>query len=127
MFGVDTLTDVFVTWNTAKDTEGSNVVYWANEFIMTANGTSTLFVSGGNEKRKQYIHRVKLPNLTPGTKYSKLAYLTLTIVKLSSPTKEFAFNFAVYEELNIYLCMYMIVVYIFLKKFVHERNYIEKK
>lgn len=98
MFGVDTLTDVFVTWNTANDTEASVVVYWDNGFIMTVNGTSTLFVSGGNEKRKQYIHRVKLPNLTPGRKYSKLAYLTRTIVKLFSPTKDFAFNFAVYEE-----------------------------
>lgn len=94
---------------------------------MTQNGTSTLFVSGGSEKRKQYIHRVKLPNLTPGRKYSKLAYLKLTIVKLSSPTKDFAFNFAVYEEWNIYLCMYMILLYILLKKFVHKRNDIEKK
>jgi len=98
LFGVGTLTDVFVTWNTANDTEASIVVYWDKEFIMTQNGTSTLFVSGGSEKRKQYIHRVKLPNLTPGRKYSKLAYLKLTIVKLSSPTKDFAFNFAVYEE-----------------------------
>jgi hypothetical protein len=82
LFGVDTLTDVFVTWNTANDTQASIVVYWDNGFIMTANGTPTLFVGGGNEKRKQYIHRVKLPNLTPGRKYSKLAYLILTIVKL---------------------------------------------
>jgi hypothetical protein len=125
LFGVDTLTDVFVTWNTASDTEASIVVYWDNGFIMTANGTSTLFVNGGNEKRKQYIHRVKLPNLTPARKYSKLAYLTFTIVKLSSPTKDLAFSFAVYEERNIYL--YIIVLYILLKKFVHKRNDIEKK
>lgn len=98
MFGVGTSTDVFVTWNTANDTEASSVVYWDNEFIMTANGISTPFVSGGNEKRKQYIHRVKLPNLTPGKKYSKLAYLKRTIVKLSFPIKDFAFNFAVYEK-----------------------------
>jgi hypothetical protein len=65
---------------------------------MTAIGTSTPFVSGGNEKRKQYIHRVKLPNLTPGRKYSKLAYLTLTVVKLSSPIKDFTFNLAVCEK-----------------------------
>lgn len=98
MFDVDTLTDVFVTWNTANDTEASVVVYWDNGFIMTANGTSVPFVSGGDEERKQYIHRVKLPNLTPGRNYSKLAYLTCTIVKLSSPTKDFTFNIAVYEE-----------------------------
>jgi hypothetical protein len=73
-------------------------MYWDNRFIMTAYGSSTPFISGGNEKRKQYIHRVKLPNLTPGRKYSKLAYLKRTIVKLSSPTKDLAFNFTVYEE-----------------------------
>jgi hypothetical protein len=72
LFGVDTLTDVFVTWSTANDTEESTVVCWDGGFIMMAQGTSTLFVSGGNETRKQYIHRVKLPNLTPGRKYSKL-------------------------------------------------------
>jgi len=94
---------------------------------MTANGTSVPFVSGGDEERKQYIHRVKLPNLTPGRNYSKLAYLTCTIVKLSSPTKDFTFNIAVYEEWNIYLCMDIIVLYILLKKFVHKRNDIEKK
>jgi len=65
----DTLTDVFVTWNTADDTEAS-VVYWDNGFIMTANGTSVPFVHGGDEERKQYIHRVKLPNLTPGRNYT---------------------------------------------------------
>lgn len=79
---------------------------------MTANGTFTLFVSGGNEKRKQYIHRVKLLNLTAGRKYSKLVYLKLTIVKLSSPTNDFAINFAVYEEWNIYFCVYMILLYV---------------
>jgi hypothetical protein len=92
------LTDVFVTWNTANDTQESTVVCWDDGFIMTAEGTSTLFVSGGNEKRKQYIHRVKMPNLTPGRKYSKLAYLKLTILKLPSPTKDYIFNFAVYAE-----------------------------
>jgi hypothetical protein len=92
------LTDVFVTWNTANPTEASIVMYWDKRFIMTANGSSTPFISGGNEKRKQYIHRVKLPNLTPGRKYSKFAYLKLIIMKLSSPTKDFAFKFTVYGE-----------------------------
>jgi hypothetical protein len=97
VYFVDTLTDIFVTWNTANDTEESIVVYWDDGFIMTANGTYALFVSGGNETRKQYIHRVKMPNLTPGRKYSKLDYLNLTIVKLPSPSKV-VFNFAMYEE-----------------------------
>lgn len=45
--------------------------YGINGLILTATGNSTLFVDGGNEKQKQYIHRVWLKNLTPNTKYSK--------------------------------------------------------
>jgi hypothetical protein len=51
------------------------VQYGIGGLILTANGTSTLFISGGIEKRKQYIHRVKLPNLISGSKYSKPVYL----------------------------------------------------
>lgn len=77
------MNDVVVTWNTVNDTEESLVEYGFGGFILTANGTCTLFVSGGNEKRKQYIHRVKLPNLARGKKYSKSSYLKLVIVYLS--------------------------------------------
>lgn len=65
----DTVNDVVVTWSTVNGTKESIVEYGTGGLILTANGTSTLFVSGGYEKRKQYIHKVKLPNLTSGTKY----------------------------------------------------------
>lgn len=77
------MNDVVVTWNTINDTEESLVEYSFGGLNLTANGTSTLFVSGGKEKRKQYIHRVKLPNLARGIKYSKSPYLKLIIVNIS--------------------------------------------
>lgn len=78
------MNDVVVTWSTVNGTKESIVEYGIGGLNLTANGTSTQFVSGGNEKRKQYIHKVKLPNLTSGTKYSKSAYLKPLIVNLLS-------------------------------------------
>lgn len=46
--------------------------YGIGGFVLRAEGNSTLFVDGGKEKRKQYIHRVWLKDLTPNSKYSKL-------------------------------------------------------
>jgi len=47
------------------------VEYGIGGLILRAEGNSTLFVDGGQQKRKQYIHRVWLKNLTPDSKYSK--------------------------------------------------------
>jgi hypothetical protein len=81
-FVSDTVNNIVVTWSTANGTEESVVEYGIGGLILTANGTSTLFISGGNEKRMQHIHRVKLPNLISGTKYSKSAYLKPCIVNV---------------------------------------------
>lgn len=62
-----------ITWTTVDYTE-SMVEYglWAGKlFSHTAKGNSTLFIDGGAEKRKLYIHRVTLPELSPGAKYGK--------------------------------------------------------
>jgi hypothetical protein len=83
-FVSDTVNDIVVTWSTANRTKESIVEYGIGGLILTANGTSTLFISGGNESRKQYIHRVKLPNLISGTKYSKSVYLRPFIVNFFS-------------------------------------------
>lgn len=79
------MNDVVITWSTINGTKESVVEYGIGGLNLTANGISTLFVSGGNEKRKQYIHKVKLPNLTSGTKYSKSAFHKSFIVNLFSP------------------------------------------
>lgn len=65
----DNIHDIVVTWSTRNDTEESIVEYGIGGLILTAQGNSTLFIDGGNEKQKQYIHRVWLRNLEPNSKY----------------------------------------------------------
>lgn len=71
MFPTENIRDIVVTWTTKNDTKDSIVEYGIGGFILTARGKSSLFIDGGNEKRKQYIHRVLLKDLTPGSKYSE--------------------------------------------------------
>ena len=48
------------------------VEYGIGSFALDARGSSKLLVNGeGNETIKQYIHRVTLPSLSPGSKYGK--------------------------------------------------------
>ena len=61
-----------MTWSTWNDTKESVVEYGIGGLILSQRGESKLFVDGGKQKRKQYIHRVLLKDLTPGSKYSKM-------------------------------------------------------
>jgi hypothetical protein len=36
----------------------------------SSEGTSTLFIDGGDEKRQMYIHRAVMKDLIPGKRYS---------------------------------------------------------
>ena len=60
---------MIVTWITFDPTAISTVEYGINSLNNSANGNYTLFVDGGSEKRKLYIHRVTLRNLNPNQKY----------------------------------------------------------
>lgn len=65
----DTAQDIYVTWSTFQDTD-SIAEYGIGGLILRAAGTSKIHISiGVTDNRTQYIHRVKLPNLTPGCKY----------------------------------------------------------
>uniref|UniRef100_H3BDL2 Purple acid phosphatase n=1 Tax=Latimeria chalumnae TaxID=7897 RepID=H3BDL2_LATCH len=62
---------IVVTWTTFNKTD-SVVEYGlcgGKLFESVAEGSSTLFVDGGKEKRKLYIHRVTLTGLKPGFTY----------------------------------------------------------
>ncbi|XP_072023834.1 acid phosphatase type 7-like [Amphiura filiformis] len=64
-------TEMMVTWSTFNDTKESTVQYGADiyDMAMKATGSRTKFVDGGSEHHTQYIHRVKLSNLTTGKMY----------------------------------------------------------
>lgn len=52
------------------DDPGESIVeYGIGGFILTSAGTREQFTDGGKEKHSQWIHRVKLANLEPETKY----------------------------------------------------------
>lgn len=67
----DNTSEIVVTWSTFNRTKESVVEYGINGFVLRAVGTATLFVDGGAKKHAQYIHRVVLKNLTPGSKYGR--------------------------------------------------------
>lgn len=63
-----------ITWTTFNETEESTVEYglWDGRlFELTAKGKATLFVDGGSEGRKMYIHRVTLIDLRPASAYGR--------------------------------------------------------
>lgn len=70
----ENVSEIVVTWSTRDDTVNSIVEYGINGMILTAKGASQKFVDGGAEKSSQYIHRVKLPNLTPSSKYGQYSH-----------------------------------------------------
>lgn len=63
---------MWVVWSTINDTVNSMVKYYplGSKKVLTAHGVSRLFTDGGVLRRTQYVHRVKLTNLTPGQKYA---------------------------------------------------------
>ena len=70
---------MIVTWVTFDKTAISTVEYGINNLDNSASGTSTLFVDGGLQKRKLYIHRVTLKNLKPNQRYSKFVVKKCTV------------------------------------------------
>ncbi|CAF0901288.1 unnamed protein product [Didymodactylos carnosus] len=58
-----------VTWITLNEVNDSAVEYGIETFDKRVNGSVSIFNDGGSEKRKEYVHRVVLHELTPGQKY----------------------------------------------------------
>ncbi|XP_041468978.1 acid phosphatase type 7-like [Lytechinus variegatus] len=101
------VTEMTVTWSTFNQTKQS-VVYFGlslGNLSSVAKGSATKFVDEGPERHTQYIHRVKLTSLKPGTLYtyrcgsdegwsSLLTFKTLQAGAAWSPT------FAVYGDMG---------------------------
>uniref|UniRef100_A0A146LZU8 Purple acid phosphatase n=2 Tax=Lygus hesperus TaxID=30085 RepID=A0A146LZU8_LYGHE len=61
--------EIVVTWSTMSPTPTPTVEYSLQGYQQTATGSTKVFIDGGDEKRKQYIHRVTLTDLKPDSKY----------------------------------------------------------
>ena len=63
-----------IVWNKVKNNTDESTVQFGedvDDLSRKATGSRTKFVDGGAEHHMQYIHRVKLTNLTTGNTYSK--------------------------------------------------------
>lgn len=69
----DTPDTYVVTWSTLNFTL-TEAHFGLSQSSLTTNvtGTSFIFEDGGEEKRSQYIHVVKLQPLEPDTQYCKI-------------------------------------------------------
>uniref|UniRef100_A0A915PRR4 Purple acid phosphatase n=1 Tax=Setaria digitata TaxID=48799 RepID=A0A915PRR4_9BILA len=60
---------MWITWLTYNDTFSSVVEYGITDLRWSAKGDSTLFIDGGRQKSRRYIHRILLHDLIPGAIY----------------------------------------------------------
>lgn len=74
--------EIVVTWSTFNSTVNSVVEYGIGGLILSEEGSSKLFVDGGELKRSQYIHKVTLKNLTPNSRYGKYLFCFILIFKV---------------------------------------------
>ncbi len=60
-----------VSWVTLNSTECSTVQYGVRSLTKSAQGTSNVYVDGGKERRKLFLHRATLTKLLPGKVYGE--------------------------------------------------------
>ncbi len=63
----------------------STVEYGLSEesLVYSTPGSSSEFVDGGAEQRRQFIHRATLTDLKPGRKYRKNIFIQFKIIKFN--------------------------------------------
>ncbi|XP_046711142.1 acid phosphatase type 7 isoform X2 [Silurus meridionalis] len=98
---------MLVTWITFNYTE-SLVEYglWGGKlFSHTSKGHSSLFIDGGSEKRKMYVHKVTLSDLRPGAKYvyhcgSEEGWSDLLFFTALNDSTQFSPKFALFGDMG---------------------------
>ncbi len=71
VFLPDSADSMTVSWVTMNNTECSTVQYGVKSFTKAAQGSSTVYVDGGKERRKLYMHKATLIKLVAGKVYGK--------------------------------------------------------
>ncbi|XP_024215555.1 acid phosphatase type 7 isoform X2 [Halyomorpha halys] len=99
------ITTFVVTWQTMSLTPTPTCKYGRDGTVKIATGDTTLFVDGGKEKLKRYIHRVQLENLIPRQKYvyhcgSTLGWSNEFWFWSLDPSQDWAPTLAVYGDLG---------------------------
>lgn len=99
------VSEIIVTWSTQNQTNSSIVEYGVRNLKLRAFGFSSLFTDGGDEHRKQYIHRVTLLNLQSGGTYyyhcgSDESWSPVFFFKAALKSLNWSPSFAVYGDLG---------------------------
>lgn len=82
-----------VTWVTMSSTDVSIVEYGQTSLNLYANGSQDAFIDGGSEKRKLYVHRVKLTGLKPGNPYGMIISFLILIFIISNGNLDISYAY----------------------------------
>lgn len=119
----DKTNDIVVTWSTFNDTK-SEVKYGKHQMNKLASGSSKVFVDGGKMHRRQWIHRVLLPNLEFNTRYmyragSDNGWSQMFSFKTPPAGEDWVLRIAIYGDMGVNNSMSLP----FLKEDVAEDKY----
>ncbi|EJD75412.1 nucleotide pyrophosphatase/phosphodiesterase [Loa loa] len=97
---------MWITWLTYNDTFSSVVEYGISDLQWSVKGNSTLFIDGGEQKSRRYIHRVLLTDLIPGTIYqyhvgSQYGWSSIYRFKAVQNLTDYEYIYAVYGDLGV--------------------------
>uniref|UniRef100_A0A8R1XYB0 Purple acid phosphatase n=1 Tax=Onchocerca volvulus TaxID=6282 RepID=A0A8R1XYB0_ONCVO len=100
------VSSMWITWLTYNDTFSSIVEYGIDDLRWSVKGSSTLFVDGGEQRSKRYIHRILLTDLKPGTIYqyhvgSEYGWSSLYRFKAMRELTNDGHIYAVYGDLGV--------------------------
>ncbi|KAL3985516.1 Iron/zinc purple acid phosphatase-like protein C family protein [Acanthocheilonema viteae] len=100
------VSSMWITWLTYNDTFSSVVEYGINDLRWFAKGNSILFIDGGKQRSKRYIHRILLTDLIPGTVYqyhvgSEYGWSSLYRFKAMQQLTNHGYVYAVYGDLGV--------------------------
>ncbi|EJW79864.1 hypothetical protein WUBG_09227, partial [Wuchereria bancrofti] len=97
---------MWITWLTYNDTFSSVVEYGINDLRWSVKGSSSLFIDGGKQRSRRYIHRVLLTGLIPGTIYqyhvgSEYGWSSIYRFKAMQNLTNHEYIYAVYGDLGV--------------------------